>query len=451
MRTLAFVLLAVAPAAVVWIALSPSRAQAPARAAAGEDALARARVQRLESEVEELRRELDRTRSDLSAVRGAILSMAPPQGPEGKGVEAYLDEYARSFGEGGGGSEYFRLVVDAYAPALRDSILRIVADPAAPAGLRTSLIGILGRAEFRGDGRVIAALVDVLRTEPHLAQAIVQTLRTIGDARTGAMLETLAFELRPGASQMAILAAVELSADGPNAAVARLLGAARDAAMKAQLVAMLRGGDDAHAVQALRDASRMEVAVRLPAAVELGTFRGDPFQELVDEWLGYETDPGVQAVLRKARDQQDAVPSWHALKATGPPDAEPPANDHPNAWATREQDRGREWLEVTYDPPRRASGVRVFEVNVPGGVVEVETVDEGGTRRSVWKGTDPTATAGVFEVPFAATGYRVRSVRIVLDTSKRTGWEEIDAVELVGPDGRAWATGASASSSYAQG
>jgi hypothetical protein len=375
--------------------------------------------------------------------------MAPPQGPEGRGVEAYLDEYVRSFA-GGRGSEYFRLVVDAYAPSLKESILRKIADPALPATLRAHLIAILARAEFKGDGQVIAALVDLLRTEPQLAQAAVQALRVVGDARTGATLESLAAGLPPPANALALQAAVDLSGE-PNAAVARLLASARDAATKQQLIGLLRGGDDPAAVQALRDASRMEQPVRLVAAQKIGTFRGEPFKKLVDEWLAYETDPAVQAVLKKARDQQSGVPNWHALKATGPPDAEPASNDHPNAWATREQDKGREWLELTYDPPRRASGVRIHEVNVAGGVVEIETVDEGGTRRSVWSGNDPTVTPAVFEVSFAATSYRVRAIRVILDTSKRPGWEEIDAVEIVGPDGRAWAAGASASSIYGQG
>ena len=78
------------------------------------------------------------------------------------------------------------------------------------------------------------------------------------------------------------------------------------------------------------------------------------------------------------------------------------------------------------------------------------TVDEAGTRRTVWQGDDPTATPGVFEVPFAATGYRVAKVRVVLDTDRRPGWNEIDAVELVGPEGRAWAATATASSIYGQ-
>jgi hypothetical protein len=433
----------------VWILLSADPPPPQTRATGNEDTVARARIERLEAEAEALRGEVDRLRTDLLALRGAILATAPPVGPEGKGVESYLDEYVRSFASGGRGSEYFRLVVDAYAPALRDAILRVLGDAGAPVMLRASLVGMLARPEFKDDGRVITALIDLLRTEPQLAAAAVKTLRAIGDARAGATLESLAFELPAPANGLALHAAIDLTAT-PNATIARLLGAAPDAAMKQQLIGLLRGGDDANAVGALREASRMEQPVRLAAAQKLGTLRGEPFRQLMDEWRERETDPAVAATLAQAREQQDKVPNWHPLKMTGPPDANPPTQDHPNAWAARDQDAGPEWVELAYDPPRRASAVRIFEVNVAGGVVGVETVDEAGTRRTVWKGNDPTTTPGVFEVTFAATPYRVRAARIVLDTSKRSGWEEIDAVELVGPDGRAWAGGASASTSYAQ-
>ena len=56
----------------------------------------------------------------------------------------------------------------------------------------------------------------------------------------------------------------------------------------------------------------------------------------------------------------------------------------------------------------------------------------------------------MFEVTFPVTSYRVKRIRVILDTKLRTGWNEIDAVELVGPDGRAWATDAHASSNYGQ-
>jgi hypothetical protein len=48
-------------------------------------------------------------------------------------------------------------------------------------------------------------------------------------------------------------------------------------------------------------------------------------------------------------------------------------------------------------------------------------------------------------------GLHGSSIRIYLDTTRVTGWNEIDAVEVVGRDGtRQWATGAQASSFYGQ-
>jgi hypothetical protein len=42
----------------------------------------------------------------------------------------------------------------------------------------------------------------------------------------------------------------------------------------------------------------------------------------------------------------------------------------------------------------------------------------------------------------------VRSLRLTLDTDRRPGWSEIDAVEIDGPDGRAWASAARARGSF---
>lgn len=127
-----------------------------------------------------------------------------------------------------------------------------------------------------------------------------------------------------------------------------------------------------------------------------------------------------------------------------------PDQDHPNAWASLVPDGGRQWLELRY-PPRRAAALRIHEVCVAGAAAEVVLIDESGGEHVVWSGVDPTARPGVFEVAFATTVYRVAAVRLVLDTDRASGWSEIDAVELVGPDGNAWATGASASSWFGGG
>ena len=204
------------------------------------------------------------------------------------------------------------------------------------------------------------------------------------------------------------------------------------------------------ALEFFRDAFRHGVPVRMGAANHLGGFKDEPFRKLVEELLAAEEDEGVRKALEQAKKQQDAVPGWHALKATGPPDATPPARDHPNAWASLRGDMGIQWLELGYERPMRAHAIRIYEVNSAGAVARVETVDEAGARRTVWEGDDPTREPGVFEVTFAATGYRVAGVRVVLDTDRRPSWNEIDAVELVGPDGRAWAATATASSTYGQ-
>jgi len=45
------------------------------------------------------------------------------------------------------------------------------------------------------------------------------------------------------------------------------------------------------------------------------------------------------------------------------------------------------------------------------------------------------------------TSYEVKTIRVVLDTNRTPGWNEIDAVELIG-GGAQWAKQATASSTY---
>jgi hypothetical protein len=211
----------------------------------------------------------------------------------------------------------------------------------------------------------------------------------------------------------------------------------------------LSTADPDAAIDVFRKASNAEEPVRLQAANTIGRFRGEAFAQFIDQWLGHERVPAIRQALEQARARLRETPPYAAQKATGMPDAVP-ESDHPNAWASQQPDGGRQWLEVGYQPARRASAVRIHEVCVAGAVVQVFVVDEAGRRHEVWAGVDPTAVPGVFQVAFAPTAFRVKAVRIVLDTDKKPGWSEIDAVELLGPDGRAWASEATASSSYGQ-
>lgn len=152
-----------------------------------------------------------------------------------------------------------------------------------------------------------------------------------------------------------------------------------------------------------------------------------------------------QAVLREVAN----APHWSAAKVVGPPDADP-SHDDPRAWASASPDTGLEWLELRFKPPMRAHTLRVYEVHSAGAVVRVTALDEQGGNHILWSGVDPTPAPGVFEIAFGLTSYRIQSVKITLDTTLHPGWNEVDAVELVGPEGRAWVYSAKASSHFGQ-
>jgi hypothetical protein len=125
-------------------------------------------------------------------------------------------------------------------------------------------------------------------------------------------------------------------------------------------------------------------------------------------------------------------PAWGAVQATGPPNTLQDG-DSQAAWATTEQDGGPEWLELEYTTPVHATCVRVRETYNPGAVVRIEGVAEGGEVLTLWEGRDPTQQSpGWLEARFDPTPASLKKIRVHLDTALVPGWNEIDAVELVG-------------------
>lgn len=142
--------------------------------------------------------------------------------------------------------------------------------------------------------------------------------------------------------------------------------------------------------------------------------------------------------------------AWGPEQAVGPPDTMQ-AGDYSTAWAPRMPDGGAEWLKVDFAKETQIAEVIVRETYNPGTVIKVTAVLRGGEETTIWEGDEPPAQAPV-DRSFPVTRGKVvaKSVTIHLDTSKVAGWNEIDAVELIGTDGsRQWASQATASSSYA--
>jgi hypothetical protein len=67
-------------------------------------------------------------------------------------------------------------------------------------------------------------------------------------------------------------------------------------------------------------------------------------------------------------------------------------------------------------------------------VIKVEVFDDQGTAHSVWAGNDPTKDLNYLMVKFPKTTFKTERVKITLATNVVPGWNEIDAVQLVGSD-----------------
>lgn len=141
--------------------------------------------------------------------------------------------------------------------------------------------------------------------------------------------------------------------------------------------------------------------------------------------------------------------NWSAGQVCGEPDTMT-GGDHATAWASQEPDGGIEWIEADFDEAVDATAVLVRETFNPGAVVRIEVLDENGKRYTLWKGDDPTRESpGELVVEFPEA-FRTGSIKVVLDTRKVPGWNEIDAIGLMSSGKWRWASKARASSTYAE-
>ncbi len=141
--------------------------------------------------------------------------------------------------------------------------------------------------------------------------------------------------------------------------------------------------------------------------------------------------------------------AWGPEQAIGAPDTLR-AGDQSTAWAPREQDGGEEWLLLTFSNAVAIASVRVRETYNPGALVKITAVLDNDAETVLWEGTEPASQAPVDMQFPPANPVTAKSVKLYLDTRLVPGWNEIDAVAIVGTDGSLrWAAQAVASSSFA--
>lgn len=141
----------------------------------------------------------------------------------------------------------------------------------------------------------------------------------------------------------------------------------------------------------------------------------------------------IQATASSSYNDAQGAAQWSANQATGAPNVEKYGDDG-KAWTSKTPDGGIEWLDLKYPRPVHATEVRVRESCGSGAVIKIEVYDEQGGAHAVWQGNDPTTELNYLMVKFPKTTFKTDRVKVTLATNVVPGWNEIDAVQLVGTD-----------------
>jgi len=120
-------------------------------------------------------------------------------------------------------------------------------------------------------------------------------------------------------------------------------------------------------------------------------------------------------------------------EATGAPNVAA-ASDNPLAWASKEPDSGEETLELTYAHRVAPTGVNIYESYNPGAVTRIEAYDADADEWSVlWEGEELTdEVMRVFSPALDSVDFLTDRIRLTLQMDLVSGWNEIDAVQLLG-------------------
>jgi hypothetical protein len=141
----------------------------------------------------------------------------------------------------------------------------------------------------------------------------------------------------------------------------------------------------------------------------------------------------IQAKASSSYQDAEGATAYSGNQATGAPNVERYGDDG-KAWAPKSPDGGIEWLDLTFPKPVFATEVRIRESCGSGAVIKVETFDDKGAPHVVWAGNDPTKELNYFLVKFDKATYKTDRVKVTLATNVVPGWNEIDAVQLVGKE-----------------
>jgi len=125
--------------------------------------------------------------------------------------------------------------------------------------------------------------------------------------------------------------------------------------------------------------------------------------------------------------------SWTANQAAGKPDT-PQCGDYETTWASQDAN-SLDWIELYYDVPVIPTKVNIYQTYNPNQVVKVSVKSEDGEEFLVYDKPPKIEELCPFNLSIPISGIEKRVVAVYVEVDQTVlnmGWNEIDAVELVG-------------------
>ncbi len=124
---------------------------------------------------------------------------------------------------------------------------------------------------------------------------------------------------------------------------------------------------------------------------------------------------------------------YRAQQILGKPNKLPAIGSSPCAWSPAKQNRGTEWIEVEFERAQFVQQVVIGESFNSGCIVKVEAIGSEGETIIVYEagkhGASRTAD-GLFHVYMQKTAFKIKRVRVTLDTRQVIGWNHLDAIAI---------------------
>ena len=145
-------------------------------------------------------------------------------------------------------------------------------------------------------------------------------------------------------------------------------------------------------------------------------------------------DMVIQWASRAKASSQYREDRWTPEHMTGPPDVYPKYGDYDQAWTAAYSNSGTEWVELFYDEAVFVQRIDVYETYNPGAIVKAELIDDAGRAHVVWEGRAQAAPqeSRILYIENTKVDIPARHVRLELQTDQVPGFNEIDAVCLIG-------------------